>query len=205
MVVPARDLPPLVAPTAIAQVREYLGGIGHVVRVTPLVARDSVLGLVVYSRRSDRDAFDWEDITLGDQLAARAAAAIENAQLYLREHKTLVARQQALGEAQAAQERLALLNEASTRIGSTLDLTQTGLELAQVATPGLADTVVVEVLESLIRGEEPPEAGEASVLRRLAFHTTDASAMEPLDPVGQVHRIPSSTPYAWSLTNRRRC
>jgi len=178
-------------------------GASHPVRVTPLVARGAVLGMVVYSRRDDRDAFDGDDITLGDELAARAAAAIENAQLYLREHKTLVARQQALREANAAQERLALVNEASTRIGSTLDLSQTALELAEVATPQFADTVVVEVLEELIRGEEVAGTDRLAVLRRLAFHSDPASGMEPVAPVGDVHRFRPTTPYAWCLANRR--
>ena len=204
VVVPGQDLPPLIPTAAMDEVKQYLGGNAHAVRVTPLVARDSVLGLVVYARRADRDAFDWEDNALGDQLAARAATAIENAQLYLREHRTLVARQQALREAHAAQERLALLNEASTRIGSTLDLTQTALELAEVATPRLADTVVVEVLESLVRGEEVTGAADRSaVLRRLAFHSDPASAMDPVAPVGDVHRFQPTSPYAWSLANRR--
>jgi PAS domain S-box-containing protein len=218
VVVPARELMPLLPASATGQTEADTAGTdaatanrteagSHPVRVTPLVARGAVLGMVVYSRRDERDAFDGEDITLGDELAARAAAAIENAQLYLREHKTLVARQQALREANAAQERLALVNEASTRIGSTLDLSQTALELAEVATPQLADTVVVEVLESLVRGEEPGDepgrTDRSAVLRRLAFHNDPASGMEPLYPVGDVLHFPPTTPYAWCLANRR--
>jgi GAF domain-containing protein len=167
------------------------------------VARDSVLGIVVYARRGDRDAFDQEEITLGDQLAARAATAIENAQLYLREHRTLVARQEALREANAAQERLALVNAASTRIGSTLDLAQTAQELAEVAVPRLADTVVVEVLESLIRGEREARTDNSAVLRRLAFLSDPASAMDPIASVGAVDRFLPTSPYAWCLANRR--
>ncbi|QMU68825.1 SpoIIE family protein phosphatase [Streptacidiphilus sp. P02-A3a] len=204
VVVPGQDLPPLIPVEALRDARQYLGDNAHAVRVTPLVARESVLGLVVYARRADRDAFDWEDNALGDELTARAATAIENAQLYLREHRTLVTRQQALHEANAAQERLALVNDASTRIGSTLDLAQTALELAEVATPRLADTVVVEVLESLIRGAEAsPVADRSAVLRRLAFHSDPASGMTPVAPVGDVHRFQPTSPYAWSLANRR--
>jgi len=218
VVVAAPDLPPLTSTSGGRQApghqqatgqqqsgghQQAEDGASHPVRVTPLVARGSVLGMVVYSRRDERDAFDGEDITLGDELAARAAAAIENAQLYLREHRTLVARQQALREANAAQERLALVNEASTRIGSTLDLSQTALELAEVATPQLADTVVVEVLDALIRGEEPSEADRSAVLRRLAFHTDPASGMRPVFQVGEVHRFQPTSPYAWCLANRR--
>src|SRR5207245_789049 len=42
-------------------------------------------------------------------------------------------------EQRRASDRLALLNEASTRIGSTLDVTRTAEELVEVAVPGLAD------------------------------------------------------------------
>ncbi|QMU76131.1 SpoIIE family protein phosphatase [Streptacidiphilus sp. PB12-B1b] len=223
VVVPARDLPPLVeSPAAVNQVQAFLDFGSRSVRVTPLVARGTVLGMVVFSREAargnggdggdggdgdgedTRTAYEGEDLALGDELAARAAVAIDNAQLYLREHRTVLARQQALREANAARERLALLNEASTRIGTTLDLRQTALELAQVATPKLADTVVVEVVDALLRGEEAPGPPERSaVLRRLAFHTVENSGMDPVAPVGDVQRFHPTTPYAWSVVHRR--
>ncbi|MEZ0070199.1 PAS domain S-box-containing protein [Streptacidiphilus sp. MAP12-20] len=183
------------------------------VRITPLVARGTVLGMVVYLRRSDREAFEYEDATLGDELAARAAVAIDNARLYLREHQTLLARQQALQQANATRERLALVNEASARIGTTLDLQRTALELAEVATQGLADAVVVEVLEELVHGNAPEgtdpaaaprgPADRSALLRRLAFHTVEGAGMTPVAPVGNVHRFHPATPYAWCLAHRR--
>jgi signal transduction histidine kinase len=48
----------------------------------PLVARDRAIGELVLLRRSGRDAFDDADVTLGEGLADRAAAAIDNARLY---------------------------------------------------------------------------------------------------------------------------
>ncbi|MFJ1753452.1 SpoIIE family protein phosphatase [Kitasatospora sp. NPDC088134] len=108
--------------------------------------------------------------------------------------------------AAAAQQRLALLNEASTRIGTTLDLATTARELAETAAPRLADTVVVEVLESLVQGEpseRPGRADRSAVLRRLAFHTVPGSGMTPVAPVGTVQRLHPSTPYAWALAHGR--
>ncbi len=67
-------------------------------------------------------------------------------------------------------ERLALLNDASVRIGSTLDVTRTGRELTEVAVPRFADFARVDLLEVLLRGDEPapgPIAG-AVRLRRIA-------------------------------------
>ncbi|BFV60844.1 hypothetical protein KCMC57_up59480 [Kitasatospora sp. CMC57] len=115
-------------------------------------------------------------------------------------------RYRAESEAARAQQRLALLNEASTRIGTTLDLQRTAQELAEVATPALADTVVVEVLDSLARGESaapPSPADRSAVLRRMAFHTVPGSAMTPLAPLNAVHRYPPSAPFAWALSHRR--
>ncbi|MGW6541967.1 SpoIIE family protein phosphatase [Streptomyces massasporeus] len=55
-----------------------------------------------------------------------------------------------------ARRRLAVLNEASVRIGSTLDVTRTAEEMAEVAVAGgFADFVTVDLLESVARGDEP--------------------------------------------------
>ncbi|WP_234020812.1 SpoIIE family protein phosphatase [Streptomyces sp. 142MFCol3.1] len=52
-------------------------------------------------------------------------------------------------------ERLAVLSEASTRIGSTLDVLQTAQELVDVAVPLLADYAIVDLADSVPLGEEP--------------------------------------------------
>ncbi|WP_242606003.1 SpoIIE family protein phosphatase [Frankia sp. Cppng1_Ct_nod] len=54
-----------------------------------------------------------------------------------------------------ARQRLTLLNEASERIGRSLDVTRTAQDLADVAVPRVADFVTVDLLESVLRGEEP--------------------------------------------------
>ncbi|MFB6897790.1 SpoIIE family protein phosphatase [Streptomyces hydrogenans] len=54
-----------------------------------------------------------------------------------------------------AQQRLALLAEAGTRIGSTLDPSGTAAELAEVAVPRYADAVLVDVAADVLEGEEP--------------------------------------------------
>lgn len=58
-------------------------------------------------------------------------------------------------ERERARRRLALLNDASERIGTTLDVVRTARELARVAVPGLADCVAVDLLEPVVRGGEP--------------------------------------------------
>ncbi|WP_195910979.1 SpoIIE family protein phosphatase [Streptomyces kaniharaensis] len=205
VVVPSWELPLLSEGIPESRRQAYLGDRPRSVRITPLVARGTTLGMIVYSRRGARESFAEADITLGDELASRAAVAIDNARLYLRQHQTVLARQQALREAKAAQERLALVNVASTRIGTTLDLAQTAQELAEVATPRLADTVVVEVLEDLVHGEREarPQPDSSAVLRRMAFHSVHGSTLKPIDRLGGVHRFVPGSPYAWSLANRK--
>ncbi|MCZ1004147.1 PAS domain-containing protein [Streptomyces mirabilis] len=65
-----------------------------------------------------------------------------------------------------ARERLAILSEAGTRIGSTLEVMQTGQELADLAVPLLADHAVVDLMESVPFGGIPGR-GPA---RRTAAH-----------------------------------
>jgi PAS domain S-box-containing protein len=54
-----------------------------------------------------------------------------------------------------ARRRLAVLNDAGLRIGSTLDVTRTADELAEVSVGGFADFVTVDLLESVALGDEP--------------------------------------------------
>jgi serine phosphatase RsbU (regulator of sigma subunit) len=53
------------------------------------------------------------------------------------------------------QHRLALADEASTRIGTTLDITRTAEELLDVAIPQLADAGRVNLLDAVIEGDRP--------------------------------------------------
>ncbi|MFD7503717.1 SpoIIE family protein phosphatase [Streptomyces sp. NPDC059850] len=70
------------------------------------------------------------------------------------------------GRAEAASERLRLLYDAGVRIGSTLELSGTAEELVGVTVPRYADIATVELLEPVLRGEEP--ATPHGVLHRTA-------------------------------------
>ncbi len=76
-------------------------------------------------------------------------------------------------ERHRARQRLALLDRAGEYIGRTLDIMNTAQELADVAVPGVADFVTVDLLETVLRGAEPapePLAGSARVPLRRAGH-----------------------------------
>jgi PAS domain S-box-containing protein len=61
-----------------------------------------------------------------------------------------------LTESRRARDRLAILSEGSTRLGSSLDVMQTSQELADLAVPLLADYVAVDLEQSVPFGEGPP-------------------------------------------------
>ena len=60
-----------------------------------------------------------------------------------------------VSERHQARRRLALLDRAGRHIGRTLDVAHTAQELADVAVPGFADLVWVDLLDSVLSGGEP--------------------------------------------------
>ncbi|MFF9405280.1 SpoIIE family protein phosphatase [Streptomyces anandii] len=91
-------------------------------------------------------------------------------------------------EAEAARRRLALIADASARIGTTLDLERTARELAEVAVPELADVAAVDLLEAVVAGRRSSLGpAEAAVIRALAVRAEhSADALEAADPPGQI-------------------
>nr|WP_246103349.1 SpoIIE family protein phosphatase [Streptomyces piniterrae] len=108
------------------------------------------------------------------------------------------------GRAEEARERLKLLNEGSTRIGSTLDLDRTAQELAEVAVPRLADFVSVNLLETLLSGDEPPPGPiTGAVLRRVTHRSVLEGTPEAVVGVGDVAVYPENSPQARCLETGR--
>jgi PAS domain S-box-containing protein len=106
-------------------------------------------------------------------------------------------------EQHLAQQRLDLLNEASTRIGCTLDMTRTAEELVEVAVPGLADFATVDLLDSVFRGDEPTSSPFAFdvPLRRMACGSVLEGCPEALIRPGQVSQSSEHSPVARRLTS----
>ncbi|MEU6880538.1 SpoIIE family protein phosphatase [Streptomyces sp. NPDC046712] len=100
------------------------------------------------------------------------------------------------GRAEVARGRLQLLYEAGVRIGTTLDVVRTAEELTEVAVPRFADFVTVELLQPVLRGEEP--TGSFTEMRRTAL--SGLRAEHPFQPVGDVIRfVVPTTPMARAL------
>ncbi|MFJ1705616.1 SpoIIE family protein phosphatase [Kitasatospora sp. NPDC088346] len=102
-------------------------------------------------------------------------------------------------------ERLALLSESGGRIGSTLDIRRTAQELADVAVPRLADFVFVDLLESVLAGEEPapvPAFGSPP-LRRAAQRSLREGCPEAVVSVGELSGYLPSSPIVRGLVEGR--
>ncbi|MEV0601229.1 SpoIIE family protein phosphatase [Streptomyces sp. NPDC050315] len=86
--------------------RPELGGaVVHSTLAVPMVARDTVVGLVQFSRTKGSESFGERDTALAVELAARAAVCIDNARLYRREHERALILQRSLlppGDPEAA-------------------------------------------------------------------------------------------------------
>ncbi|MEU6880290.1 SpoIIE family protein phosphatase [Streptomyces sp. NPDC046712] len=75
-------------------------------------------------------------------------------------------RHRAATEADRARRRLALIADASARVGTTLGVEQTAHELAQIAVPDLADVAAVDVLDAVLAFRRTGESHEGPELFR---------------------------------------
>ncbi|MFF3123190.1 SpoIIE family protein phosphatase [Streptomyces sp. NPDC057908] len=129
-------------------------------------------------------------------------------------------------DAASARRNLALLNEASARIGNSLDLETTARELLDVAVPGFCDLASVDLYQGLLTGDDAPpgswdslrqeSVGGSAELRRVALASAvsdalPATAADTAAPgtdtgppaLGAVHRFSYNSPCAIALRTRQ--
>ncbi|MFJ7295859.1 SpoIIE family protein phosphatase [Streptomyces collinus] len=104
-----------------------------------------------------------------------------------------------------ARQRLVLVDDASRRIGSTLDLPRTAQELADVAVPRFADFVTVDLLPSIEGGEDPPQGPPHGPvkMRRVASQSVLEGCPEAVVPHGTVANYPERSTAARCLAEGR--
>ncbi|MFE8949351.1 SpoIIE family protein phosphatase [Streptomyces sp. NPDC007856] len=107
-------------------------------------------------------------------------------------------------DSRRARERLAILGEASRRIGTTLDVMQTAQELADLAVPFLADYATVDLAESVQHGEKPlahlgPQDGRIPVFRRAGLASIHPGTPESLFARGEPVFVPPISPFTGVL------
>ncbi|MFI7360760.1 SpoIIE family protein phosphatase [Streptomyces sp. NPDC050149] len=97
--------------------------------------------------------------------------------------------------------RAATLTAVRENVGATLDIEATCHELVDTLVPAYADVGVVEIVESLLRGEAPqPGPMEGDVpLRRAAYK----GLPPPARRVGDIRTLVHGTPYQQALTDLR--
>ncbi|MFI2781110.1 SpoIIE family protein phosphatase [Streptomyces sp. ALB3] len=88
-----------------------------------------------------------------------------------------------------ARRRLAVLNKASMRIGSTLDVGRTAEELAQLAVEDFADFVTVDLLSEALTGDEARSVAHRDSIdfHRVAQKSVLDGCPESVVPLGGIH------------------
>jgi PAS domain S-box-containing protein len=102
--------------------------------VVPLIARDRTLGALTFVSSESGRRYGIADVQFAQELAARAAVAVDNARLYQ--------------AAERRRDRLAFLAEASALLGSSLDVDRTLERLGSLLAEHFADWVAIHLARS---------------------------------------------------------
>ncbi|MCF3960095.1 SpoIIE family protein phosphatase [Streptomyces fuscigenes] len=97
--------------------------------------------------------------------------------------------------------RGAVRDAARKKIADSLDMVTICRELTEVTVPNFADTAMADVLDAVVRGDEPPLGpllGDEP-MRRTAF--TSSTGLTQVHMLGETGRFPYPTPYTQSLND----
>ena len=106
----------------------------------PMVVRDRIVGVITFVAAESGRRFDELDLALAEELASRAATAVDNARLYQTAEATAAT-------LRASEQRLTLLAEASAVLASSLDVEETLNGVAALAVPRIADWCAIDVTD----------------------------------------------------------
>ncbi|WP_326773395.1 ATP-binding SpoIIE family protein phosphatase [Streptomyces sp. NBC_01445] len=104
----------------------------------------------------------------------------------------------------AVREHLEFLNEVSGRIGSSLDLSRTIIEVSRAVVPRFTDVAGTYLREQVVAGEGFPEGPpDATTLwHRVALeHTDEPGRWDDVVPVGESMPFPAHTPFFQCMTS----
>ncbi|MET8689993.1 SpoIIE family protein phosphatase [Streptomyces sp. NPDC004732] len=104
----------------------------------------------------------------------------------------------------AVREHLEFLNEVSGRIGSSLDLSRTILEVSRAVVPRFTDVAGTYLREQVVAGEGFPEGppDETTMWHRVAVeHTDEPGRWDDVVPVGESMPFPAHTPFFQCMTS----
>ncbi|MHC3468830.1 ATP-binding SpoIIE family protein phosphatase [Streptomyces sp. 7R007] len=103
----------------------------------------------------------------------------------------------------AVRERLEFLNEVSGRIGTSLDLAQTIIEVSRAVVPRFTDVAGTYLREQVVAGEGFPEGvpDTTTLWHRVAVeHTDEPGRWDDVVPVGEAMPFPAHTPFFQCMT-----
>ncbi|GAB2888472.1 SpoIIE family protein phosphatase [Streptomyces deserti] len=103
----------------------------------------------------------------------------------------------------AVRERLEFLNEVSSKIGTSLDLAQTVIEVSRAVVPRFTDVAGTYLREQVVAGEGFPEGvpDTTTMWHRVAVeHTDEPGRWDDVVPVGEAMPFPAHTPFFQCMT-----
>ncbi|MDQ0584374.1 SpoIIE family protein phosphatase [Streptomyces rishiriensis] len=103
----------------------------------------------------------------------------------------------------AVRERLEFLNEVSGKIGTSLDLSRTILEVSRAVVPRFTDVAGTYLREQVVAGEGFPDGvpDTTTMWHRVALeHTDEPGRWDDVVPVGEAMPFPAHTPFFQCMT-----
>ncbi|WNZ07591.1 SpoIIE family protein phosphatase [Streptomyces sp. 11x1] len=103
----------------------------------------------------------------------------------------------------AVRERLEFLNEVSGRIGTSLDLSRTIVEVSRAVVPRFTDVAGTYLREQVVAGEGFPDGvpDTTTMWHRVAVeHTDEPGRWDDVVPVGEAMPFPAHTPFFQCMT-----
>ncbi|MEU7722530.1 ATP-binding SpoIIE family protein phosphatase [Streptomyces tibetensis] len=104
----------------------------------------------------------------------------------------------------AVRERLEFLNEVSGRIGTSLDLSRTIVEVSRAVVPRFTDVAGTYLREQVVAGEgfEDGVPDTTTMWHRVALeHTDEPGRWDDVVPVGEAMPFPAHTPFFQCMTS----
>ncbi|HYH98081.1 GAF domain-containing protein [Hyalangium sp.] len=140
--------------------------------IAPLVARQRILGALSFVRGADKPPYDAEDLALAEELASRAALAMDNARLFQQ-------RCAAEEESRQSAARLHLLVQVSQLVAEAgLDLERVLDVLARAVTQEIGDCCLLQLVSE-----------DGQFLELAEVYHSDAGVRELLEEVVRVRRL----------------
>ncbi|MDX2675301.1 SpoIIE family protein phosphatase [Streptomyces sp. NY05-11A] len=103
----------------------------------------------------------------------------------------------------AVRERLEFLNEVSGKIGTSLDLSRTIVEVSRAVVPRFTDVAGTYLREQVVAGEGFPDGvpDTTTMWHRVALeHTDEPGRWDDVVPVGEAMPFPAHTPFFQCMT-----